>query len=250
MSTDLRERLQQAYPTEPSQRPAPSGLWADGQRRRRRRTVTSAAVSLVLVVAMVTAGMQMIEPTLLPYVGEGPSEEQGPTDPLDHVQVEPLSREAIRAILATELPPVDPGPDDGGLTMQERILADGLVTADEYRHAMQATVTCVEDAGFEAAVTDDSVFDPSVPPGLVLGHTITVPTNGPDPGELLEQCRAQWSWQVEQIWLAQVLPPSAEREQAWQRFWDCVRDQGVHLSDPPTAQQRTQAMAYIEQCLA
>ena len=251
MSTDLRDRLQQAYPTEPSQRPAPSELWADGQRRRRRRTVAAAGASLVLVVAMATAGMQMIEPTLLPYVGEGPTEEEAPTDPLDLIEVEPLSPEAIRAILATEPPAVGPGPDDGGLTMQERILADGLVTADEYRQAMQATVTCVEDAGFEAAVTTDSLFDPSIPPGLVLGHTITIPilTNGPDPGELLEQCRAQWSWQVEQIWLAQVLPPPAEREQAWQRFWDCVRDQGVHLSDPPNAEQRTEAMSYLDQCL-
>ena len=246
MSTDLRDRLQQAYPTAPSEHPAPSRLWAQGQLRRRRRTATSAAASLVLVVAIVAAGMRMIEPTVLPYVGEDPSE---PADPLDHVEIEPLRPEVIQGILAADSPPVDPGPDEGGLTMQERILADGLVTPDEYRRAMQSTVTCVEQAGFDAAVTTDSLFEPSIPPGLVLGHTITIPTNGPDPGELLEQCRAQWSWQVEQIWLAQILPPPAEREQAWQRFWDCVRDQGVHLSDPPNAEQRTEAMSYLDQCL-
>jgi hypothetical protein len=145
--------------------------------------------------------------------------------------------------------PADPGPDVGGLTMQESVLADGYLTFADYERAVRATVDCIREQGF--AVDGPTRFPdapfivvvPGVDPSLRFVWTFE---DVPDQGaldEVAESCRAQWSYWVEHAWDLQN-EPSEQDIQAWlDRAWQCARDRDLPLSDPPTEDDATAAVA-------
>jgi hypothetical protein len=133
-------------------------------------------------------------------------------------------------------PPVDEAAAD----LQERVLADGEVTPAEYEQATQATVDCVRAEGYTvegpARYPDAPVYHSA--PGADPRDYLYWAATGVDDDEAFyavsDRCTAEWSERVEAAWQAQHAP-SEEEVQAWlERAWECMRERGLPLSDPPT----------------
>jgi hypothetical protein len=150
--------------------------------------------------------------------------------------------------------PDDPGPDQGGTALQERIFADGTVTAAEYEEAFTAAVECQREDGFDVIGPlefGDSragmAIEPGMDPRLRLSSIVinTEQADGVDRyGSVNARCQAQWLYAVEQEYLRQVAP-TEEEMQAWiERAWDCLRANGHPIGDPPTLQDATSSAAY------
>jgi hypothetical protein len=157
---------------------------------------------------------------------------------------------AATPIVFDEPPPFDPGPDVGGRALQQAIFADGVVTHDEYERAYTAAIQCMRGEGFEVEgplryPDGPLVFTVGADPRLRL--TLAA-RPGDDPedrfGEVNGRCLAQWSYAVEQVYLRQFAPTEDEF-QAWlERAWECARDRGLPLSDPPTSQEASDAVLF------
>jgi hypothetical protein len=139
--------------------------------------------------------------------------------------------------------PDDPGPDIGGLALQDEVFADGQITFDEYQRAMHQYARCVRDEGFEVQgplqyPEGGIAIAVGADPTLQLGIRMRA---GDDPndrlGEVAARCQAQWSYAIEQLYLRQFTPTEAEI-QAWlERAWKCAAEKGTRLSSPPTEQE-------------
>lgn len=158
---------------------------------------------------------------------------------------------AREPIVWSEPLPYDPGPDVGGLTLQEEIFSDGEVTFDEYERAFTAGVDCIRAEGFEV---DGPLRYPvggmSVAPGWdprhelsLLARNITSNVNQRW-SDVNHRCQVQWYYMVEQIYLRQFLA-TAEETRAWlERAWACAEEKGMDLSDPPTEEEAVMALGF------
>jgi hypothetical protein len=150
--------------------------------------------------------------------------------------------------------PDDPGPDVGGKALQDRIFADGVVTAAEYERAYAKALDCMREEGFDVVGPmshDDSrapmVIEPGSDPRLRLSSFArnTDRGDGVDRfGPVNGRCQAQWSYAVELVYLGQFAPTEAET-QAWiERAWECMRENGHPINEPPTLEDATASVAY------
>jgi hypothetical protein len=142
----------------------------------------------------------------------------------------------------------DPGPDVGGRALQEQVFADGRVTADEYERAMQATVQCIRDEGFDIdgplRYPDGAlVVIPGTDPTLRLTIRARVVDDPNDRyGDVNGRCQAQWSYAIEALYFRQFKATEAD-VQAWlERAWACGAEKAVRLSSPPTEDEATSAV--------
>lgn len=158
---------------------------------------------------------------------------------------------SLSPIVFTEPLPFDPGPDVGGLALQEVVFADGQVTFDEYERAMVATVQCMREEGFDVLGPLRYPEGPiSIAPGIDPRHRLGVLARNVPAAEdgrwdeVSGRCQAQWSYAIEQVYLRQF-NPTEEEIRAWlERAWVCLEDQGIELSNPPTEQEAVRSVAY------
>lgn len=148
--------------------------------------------------------------------------------------------------------PADPGPDQGGAALQQQVFADGEVTFDEYERAVTAGIECMRDEGFDVEgpmryPDGYLVISPGFDPHLQL----TLRARGTDAGDgvdrfgpVNERCQAQWYYAIEQIWIEQNEPTQAEINAWLERAWDCAREKGLPLSNPPTEAEAMESTAY------
>lgn len=138
--------------------------------------------------------------------------------------------------------PADPGPDVGGLALQEDIFADGMITFAEYERAVTAGIQCMRDEGFDVEgplrypagyLLIAPGFDPR--DRLTLRGINTEQADGLDRfGLANERCQAQWYYAVERLWDEQI-EPTEDEIRAWlERAWGCAAEGGMPLSQPPT----------------
>lgn len=153
-----------------------------------------------------------------------------------------LIEEALSIALAD-----DPGPDKGGIALNEEVFADGQVTFAEYERAVIAALECVTREGFEV---EGPLYYPNAPlpispgsdPRLSIGFQVvyreeTTEERDAFLSEVMGRCQAQWMDRISQVWLEQHAP-TQEEVQAWlERAWACARDRGLEVSDPPTIEQ-------------
>ncbi|MEX2323526.1 MAG: hypothetical protein WEA29_07120 [Acidimicrobiia bacterium] len=143
---------------------------------------------------------------------------------------------------------VDPGPDRGGAALKAEVFADGAVTFEEYERAMHAYAQCMRDEGFQV--------DGPVPMGPEVGAALS-PGDDPRnfllvtfPGIVSEaedqrnseadlRCQEQWSFAIEKVWAEQNAATGIELQEWLERAWDCARQRGTVLSDPPTELEAT-----------
>jgi type IV secretory pathway VirB10-like protein len=117
---------------------------------------------------------------------------------------------------------------------------EAQVTDDEYRRALEATADCVRAAGFEAAVR------PAVgqrPPSITM--TAATQEDAAKATAALEQCRAQFSTNVEAAWLQQHASSLSERDMASRALADCMRAAGVTgVGDTVSAEQQREWLGF------
>lgn len=162
----------------------------------------------------------------------------------EDIRAGPSGDELVRQVLAEPLPG-DPGPDLGGLTLQRSILADGVVTFDQYERAMSAAAECIRSEGFTVRFPGDSrVLIVGIDPAMLL----TIEVSNVEEDELLEeiemQCRSQWSWWVEEVWQRQLTPSEEERQRALESALECGRQHGMSIAEPPHRDDHVRA--YLE----
>lgn len=157
--------------------------------------------------------------------------------------------EGVFAAIIREPLPADPGPDVEGLRMQESILADDRVTFADYERAVRATVECIREQGF--AVDGPTRFpdapiivvEPGADPSMRFVWTFPDVPEQVVRDEVAEGCRAQWSYWVERAWELQNEPSEQDIQDWLERAWQCARDRDLALSDPPTEEDATAAIA-------
>lgn len=143
---------------------------------------------------------------------------------------------------------VDPGPDRGGRALKEEVFADGEVTFDEYERAMAAYAECLRDEGFD--VRGPMPYGPDVGMSLSPGedprtHLIVILDEVLDAAadewysEVDERCQEQWSFAIETVWREQNVATESDLQQWLERAWECARQRGTALSDPPTELEAT-----------
>ncbi|MEX2323525.1 MAG: hypothetical protein WEA29_07115 [Acidimicrobiia bacterium] len=161
-------------------------------------------------------------------------------------QVSPISStpfDEIRIPQFTGPGALDPGPEMGGRALKDEVFADGMVTFDEYERAMNAYAQCVRDEGFE--VDGPFVQSPQVGYALSPGEDprnlliVSFPGIDSEPkrarnSEVDLRCQEQWSFAIETVWREQNAATGAELEAWLERAWECARQRGTLLSDPPT----------------
>ncbi|MCL4241150.1 MAG: hypothetical protein KJ048_07325 [Dehalococcoidia bacterium] len=111
---------------------------------------------------------------------------------------------------------------------QREILADGVVTFEEYETSVLATVTCLRESGLEIRTGPE--LDAS-------GRRYTYSyTGGGDAGrqsELFWGCYREYGDKVDTAWAYQTTPTEQER-QAQRRFLTaCLQDRGVAVPGAP-----------------
>lgn len=194
--------------------------------------ISAAAAALILTLAACSS------PGANPSADGGgiPAESADPERPVVNDEV----RQRVQQTMDTPLL-ADPGPDVGGLTAQRIALDDYVVTPAEYEQAMRASIACIEAEGFsvhsfgrgsEGAIR---IIAAGVDPDLFFTWSyLADDRSGTALSDVEDRCRAQWSSWIESVWEMQNAPTEQER-QAWlERAWACAREQGQHLSDPPT----------------
>lgn len=140
---------------------------------------------------------------------------------------------------------VDPGTDAGGRALKEEVFSDGVVTFDEYERAMNAYAQCVRDEGFEVRgplsyPADDGTvagFGPGEDPRDLLNVWFPGVFDAAESDRLSNvdlRCQEQWSYAIQFIWREQNRATGVELQEWLERAWECARQRGTVLSDPPT----------------
>lgn len=166
------------------------------------------------------------------------------TGPADIVVGNGPSASIIREVLTQALP-FDAAPDPAGLQLAATVFADGEVSFAEYERAMAATVTCITSNGFEVngplRYPDGFlVVVPGVNPNIYLSYEVLMGDESDEETELalsavMEQCDVQWRWWIEQVWLRQHEPSEIDIQRWLDRAWECARQRGYEISEPPSA---------------
>lgn len=138
---------------------------------------------------------------------------------------------------------MDPGPDMGGQALKSEVFADGVVTFDEYERAMSAYAQCVRDEGFEVSgpltyPTEDghAAFGPGEDPHDNLVVWFPGVTEEPELSRLSDVqllCQEQWSYAIQFVWREQNRATGEDLQRWLERAWECARQRGTVLSDPP-----------------
>lgn len=183
--------------------------------------------------------------------GEAPGSTAGDPPGTRAAEAPGTSATAPEPIVFDEPLPFDPGPDVGGLTLQQELLADGEVTFDEYERAFTAGVECMRDEGFEV---DGPLRFPDggigVEPGVDPRHQLSLLAYGITSEEdqrwsdVNQRCQVQWYYMVERTYLEQFIP-TEEETRAWlERAWDCAAASGMQLTDPPTLEEAVLSVGF------
>lgn len=151
-------------------------------------------------------------------------------DPYGLVPVLGTHREMIAAAVSAMDPEVSL--TEESISFHREVFGDGELTAAEYERGVLADAECLTEQGFE-------VEGPYR--GLVLGVgldssrilTFTA-TDAPGIDDAWEACSQQWRYTIERVWNTILTPTEAERQIWLEAAWECARDRGLPLSDPPT----------------
>jgi len=110
----------------------------------------------------------------------------------------------------------------GQSAMQRLALADGEVTRDEYREALEQTRICLSDRGYPTTPLRD------LPDGIRIDFGVDV---GGDTVESMwhawDQCRIEHSYAIEVVYFASQVRPSSEWPSMRREFTRCLLDAGI-----------------------
>lgn len=97
-----------------------------------------------------------------------------------------------------------------------------MVTLAEYKQALEATKSCVNEAGFE---TSDLRVSPD---GVLWGFQISSSGPGDESGiEAYDQCRPIHLEEIERAYFAANIPTGAKRDELVTEMIECLESAGV-----------------------
>ncbi len=131
------------------------------------------------------------------------------------------------------------------IAFHREVFADGELTAAEYERGVFADAECLTAQGFEV---DGPYRGLVLVVGVDSSQILTfAATDAPGIDEAWEECSRQWRYTVERVW-NQILDPTEEEREIWlEAAWECARERGIPLSDPPTEDEAL-AVSGPEQC--
>lgn len=131
-------------------------------------------------------------------------------------------------------------------------LADGILTFDEYERAVLASISCIQDAGFNIVSTPPTksptlpvwVYDVSKSqPGYRLtprGRILYAATGGAyEPAQaalIVQRCKQDHSDSVEFLWTEHTAPTEADYQALRVAVSSCLRDRGIEAPVRPSAE--------------
>jgi len=80
-----------------------------------------------------------------------------------------------------------------------------------------------------------------VDPGLYMDYWTVNASSTIDAD--FEYCQGLWEFTVAHVWLAANEPSESERQRWLEAAWDCARELGMTLSEPPSRENATDAVA-------
>lgn len=138
---------------------------------------------------------------------------------------------------------------DDSVAFHREIFADGTVDRAEYERAVFAAAECMGDLGYN--IEGPFQYGPNTGEFVTVGsnpadHMYYWAINAPPTFDAdIEVCQELWEFTISEVWNAVNLPTEAER-QAWlEAAWNCARERGLTLSEPPT---ELEAMQVASEC--
>lgn len=137
-----------------------------------------------------------------------------------------LARLGVTAALVVSLAGCtgDDEPSLGSTVTQVDVLADGEVTAAEYRRAIDAHAACINESGFEATEPHLAAD------GLIwqIGVSATSESQDVAVQAVLDGCYDQYVDDVEREYFQANVPTGAERDALFEKLIGCLADVGVN----------------------
>lgn len=116
--------------------------------------------------------------------------------------------------------------------------ADGEVTYSEYESVNYALASCLEERGLQVLgpVDYENGGGLMVVPGFDPANNLDVLIVDPPDWDYTTDadfCMSVWLERLERVWLDQHEPTQTEIQTWHEAAWECARERGLPLSDPP-----------------
>lgn len=164
----------------------------------------------------------------------GGTVQSGTSDPNGLVPVSGLHRELIAEVISrtAELPV-----SDESVALHREVFGDGEVTFSDYERAIGAAAQCLRDFGYEVegpfryGEGGSIHIEPGVDPNQIISfHAVDPPDSFSADSET---CQGLWQWRIEDAWFTLIAPTEQEIQVWLEAAWDCAREMGISISDPP-----------------